>query len=103
MTLATFGSLVELLRRRARDSPRGRAYAYLSDQGSEVASLTFAELERRACAVAGQLTQHSGPGERALLLCPPGLDFLAGFFGCLLARVIAVPMMLPRRNSARDA
>jgi acyl-CoA synthetase (AMP-forming)/AMP-acid ligase II len=103
MTLAPFGSLIELLRHRARGNPGGRAYVYLSDQGSEAASLTFAELERRARVIAGRLTQQGGSGERALLLCPPGLDFLAGFFGCLLAGVIAVPMMLPRRNSARDA
>ncbi len=25
------------------------------------------------------------------------------FFGCLMAGIIAVPMMMPRRNSARDA
>jgi acyl-CoA synthetase (AMP-forming)/AMP-acid ligase II len=28
---------------------------------------------------------------------------MVAFFGCLMARVIAVPMMMPRRNSARDA
>jgi acyl-CoA synthetase (AMP-forming)/AMP-acid ligase II len=37
------------------------------------------------------------------LLFPPGLDFIVAFFGCLLAGVIAVPMMIPRRNSSRDA
>src|SRR5262249_6604862 len=37
------------------------------------------------------------------LLCPDGIGFMVGFFGCLLAGVIAVPMMLPRRQSARDA
>jgi acyl-CoA synthetase (AMP-forming)/AMP-acid ligase II len=31
------------------------------------------------------------------------LDFLVAFFACLLARVIAVPMMVPRRASSRDA
>jgi acyl-CoA synthetase (AMP-forming)/AMP-acid ligase II len=103
MTVALFGSMVELLRRRARGNPDRRAYAYLSDQGSDAASLSFAELERRATAVAARLALRGAPGERALLLCPPGLDFMVGFFGCLLAGVIAVPMMLPRRNSARDA
>ena len=38
-----------------------------------------------------------------MLLCPNGIGFMVGFFGCLLAGVIAVPMMLPRRQSARDA
>ncbi|HVR99607.1 MAG TPA: AMP-binding protein, partial [Thermoanaerobaculia bacterium] len=36
------------------------------------------------------------PGERALLLYPPGLEFVAAFFGCLYAGVIAVPAYPPR-------
>ena len=38
------------------------------------------------------------PGERALLLYPPGLEFIAAFFGCLYAGVVAVPAYLPRLN-----
>jgi myxalamid-type polyketide synthase MxaE and MxaD len=30
-----------------------------------------------------------------MLLCPPGLDFVAAFFGCLYAGIIAVPGSLP--------
>jgi acyl-CoA synthetase (AMP-forming)/AMP-acid ligase II len=37
-------------------------------------------------------------GERALLLYPSGLEFIAAFFGCLYAGVIAVPVNLPRQN-----
>jgi acyl-CoA synthetase (AMP-forming)/AMP-acid ligase II len=37
-------------------------------------------------------------GERALLLYPAGLDFIAGFLGCLYAGVVAVPVYPPRRN-----
>ena len=48
-------------------------------------------------------TAQAAPGERALLRCPTGIDFMTGFLGCLMAGVIAVPMMLPRRQSARDA
>ena len=42
-------------------------------------------------------------GERALLLYPPGLDYLTAFFGCLYAGVIAVPAYPPRnqRNTPR--
>ncbi len=34
---------------------------------------------------------------------PPGLDFIVAFFGCLIAGMIAVPMMPPRRLGARDS
>src|SRR5262249_48593393 len=46
---------------------------------------------------------HSQIGDRALLLFGPGLDFIIAYFGCLLAGVIAVPLMLPRRNSSLDS
>jgi acyl-CoA synthetase (AMP-forming)/AMP-acid ligase II len=49
------------------------------------------------------LTQVTQPGDRALLVFPPGLEFIIAFFGCQIARVIAVPMMVPRRQSARDS
>ena len=37
-------------------------------------------------------------GERALLMYPPGLEFVAAFFGCHYAGVIPVPAYPPRRN-----
>ena len=96
-------SLVDLLLHRATKQPNDRAYVFLSDQGLEEAALTFAELARRACAVAARLTQRGRIGDRALLLFGPGLDFIIAYFGCLVAGVIAVPMMIPRRNSALDS
>jgi acyl-CoA synthetase (AMP-forming)/AMP-acid ligase II len=95
-------SLAGLLRRRAAMQPENRAYVALSDRGGEEASVTFAELEQRAADLACRIAARAEPGERALLLCPTGVDFMVGFFGCLLAGVIAVPLMLPRRQSSRD-
>src|SRR6266446_7340197 len=97
-----FTSLVDLLRYRATRQPNDRAYIFLSDQGHEESVLTFAELDQRASDVAAQLA-HGQIGDRALLLFGPGLDFIIAYFGCLLAGVIAVPMMLPRRNSSLDS
>ncbi len=37
-------------------------------------------------------------GDRVLLLYPPGLDFVIGFFACHAAGAIAVPAYPPRRN-----
>ena len=96
-------SLAELLRHRAAVQADDRAYVALSDRGGEEASITFAGLARRSAALARRIAAHAAPGERALLLCPNGVGFMVGFFGCVLAGVIAVPMMLPRRQSARDA
>lgn len=101
--METFSSLVTLLRHRAVTQPDERAYVFLSDRGAEEATLTFRELWDAAFGLASQLATRVAPGERALLVFPPGLEFLVAFFACQIARVIAVPMMVPRRNSARDA
>src|SRR6476469_10765548 len=98
-----FTSLVDLLARRAAEQGDERAYVFLSDKGDEEAVLTFGELQRCAAAVAARLRQSSTPGDRALLLFGPGLDFIIAYFGCILAGVIPVPMMLPRRNSSLDS
>lgn len=98
-----FASLAELLHHRAALQPDDRAYVALSDRGREEAGITFAELAGRAAVLARRITARAAPGERALLLCPNGIGFMVGFFGCILAGVIAVPMMVPRRQSARDA
>jgi acyl-CoA synthetase (AMP-forming)/AMP-acid ligase II len=36
--------------------------------------------------------------QRVLLLFPPGLDYIAAFFGCLYAGSVAVPVYMPRHN-----
>ena len=95
-------SLVDVLRYRAARQPGDYAYIFLSDRGQEVARLTFAELERLAAIVAARLSSHTHPGDRVLLVFPPGLDFLISFYGCLLAGAIAVPIMVPRRTGGRD-
>ena len=101
--MENFSSLVALLAKRAETQPDERAYIFLSDRGAEEAVLTFRQLHDAAQALAARLTEVARPGDRALLVFPPGLEFIVAFFGCLIARVIAVPMMMPRRQSARDA
>jgi acyl-CoA synthetase (AMP-forming)/AMP-acid ligase II len=101
--MATFSTLVALLAERAKTQGDERAYVFLSDRGAEEAALTFGQLHDAAQALAARLATLSRPGDRAILVFPPGLEFMVAFFGCLIAGVIAVPMMVPRRNSARDS
>ena len=91
-------TLVQIARRRAEETPDRQAYAFLLDGEVEGGRLSYAELDRAAKALAATL-QHAGlAGERALLLLPPGLDFVASFLGCLYAGVTAVPAYPPRPN-----
>jgi 8-amino-7-oxononanoate synthase len=95
-------TLVELLRHRAQHQPQQTAFVFLVDGENEEAVLSYAELDRRARALAAWLQERDLQAHRALLLYPPGLDFIIGFFGCLYAGVVAVPAYPPRMNRSLD-
>ena len=88
-------TLVELLRRRALQQPEHRAYTYLLDGEIEAAHLTYEALDCQARAIGALLQTYGASGQRALLLYPTGFEFIAAFFGCLYAGVIAVPLPPP--------
>ncbi len=91
-------SLIAVLENRARDQPQATAYIFLKNGEVESDRLTYADLARRAKATAANLQKRNLAGERALILCPAGLEFIIAFFGCLYAGVIAVPAYPPRHN-----
>lgn len=91
-------TLVDLVRHRAMHQPHDLAFGYLHEGDDEYTPLTNSELDRRARAVAAWLEDKGLVGERAMLLYPPGLDFIVAFFGCLYAGVTAVPVYPPRKN-----
>ena len=93
-------TLVDLLQYRAQEL-NYIPYAVLKDGEDEERTTTAAQLGERARAIAVTLLESARPGDRALLLCPPGLDYIAAFFGCLYAGIIAVPVYPP--ESARPA
>lgn len=95
-------TLVDLLRARAHEQPEQRAYTLLVDGEAEEVHRTYGELEQQVRAIAAGLRDLGAAGGRALLLCPPGLDYVAGFFGCLYAGVTAVPAYPPRPNRSLE-
>ncbi|MBI5496745.1 MAG: fatty acyl-AMP ligase [Deltaproteobacteria bacterium] len=98
MTAPHPGHLVELLRKRARENPGGHAYAWIPEGDGEEVRVTYAALDHHARAIGAWLLGHARPGDRALLLYPPGLEYIAAFFGCLYAGIMAVPAYPPRPN-----
>lgn len=91
-------SLVTILRQRAAVTPEQIAYRFYQPIEGNVRQLTYGELDRQAQVIGRWLQAQSAPGARALLLYPFGLDFIAGFYGCLYAGVVAVPLYPPRPN-----
>jgi len=91
-------TLVDLLAYRAQHQSEQMAYSFLQNGGAEVRKLTYKELDRLAQAIAVKLQSLDATGGRALLLYSPSLEFIAAFFGCLYAGVVAVPAYPPRPN-----
>jgi acyl-CoA synthetase (AMP-forming)/AMP-acid ligase II len=97
-------SLGEALRRQAEIQPDAPAVTFLNDGNYSQTTWTFGELDLRARAITVAL-QHEGlnPGDRALILHPPGLDLVAAFFGCQYAGVVPVLTYPPTARSGSRA
>jgi amino acid adenylation domain-containing protein len=89
-------TLVELLQRRSQGESRVEAFTFLAgDAEAPEIKVDYAALDRTARAIAVRLHAAGAVGQRALLLYPPGLEYVAAFFGCLYAGVTAVPVYPP--------
>ena len=88
-------TLVQSLQRRAAQTPDQVALRFLAESAEQSVVLSYRDLDQRARTIAAALQASAGPGERAVLLFPSGPDYVAAFFGCLYAGVIAVPAYPP--------
>lgn len=87
-------SMTEILRWRADHQGDRDAFGEWGD--FDVADwMTYGHLDRKARAIGAALQEAHAAGERALLLYPPGFEYIAAFFGCLYGNVIAVPAYPP--------
>lgn len=75
---------------------------FLADGTGEGVTWTYGDLYRRASRVARELRETADPGSRVLLLAPSSLEYVAGFFGCLYAGMLAVPAYPPSPVQGRD-
>ena len=83
-------TLVQALVQRATLTPERVALRFLAEDARDQAVLSYRELDLRARGIAAALQARTVPGDRAILLFPSGPDYVAAFFGCLYAGVIAV-------------
>ncbi|HEY8945479.1 MAG TPA: AMP-binding protein, partial [Polyangiaceae bacterium] len=95
-------TITEVLDARASHHPERVIYRFLREGEQETDRLDFAQLVERARGIGAELSASGGSGERAILVYKPGLEFLAAFFGCLFAGVIAVPVSMPNRKRGLD-
>ena len=93
-----FNNLVDTLRFRAEQTPNAFAYSFLEDGETISKQFTYHGLDIQARVIGATLQQMTPKGERALMLYPSGLDFVAAFMGCQYAGVVAVPALPPNLN-----
>jgi acyl-CoA synthetase (AMP-forming)/AMP-acid ligase II/acyl carrier protein len=103
LSLSRPRSLVDLLSQRSDATGDKPVFTFIRPDGVEDGQLTYGSLHQKAMAIAAELQARTAPGDRAVLLFPPGLDFIAAFFGCMYAGVIAVPAPIPSRNRLTTA
>jgi fatty acid CoA ligase FadD21 len=75
---------------------------YTADPDGVRESLTWSQLSRRTLDVAHELSHHASVGDRAVILAPQSLDYVAAFLGSMQAGLIAVPLPLPHRGSPHE-
>ncbi len=75
---------------------------YEDDWAGVPENLTWSQLSRRTLNVARELSFHGSVGDRAVILAPQGLDYIAAFLGSMQAGLIAVPLPLPHRGSSHE-
>ncbi|WP_163869378.1 MupA/Atu3671 family FMN-dependent luciferase-like monooxygenase [Myxococcus eversor] len=92
-----FPHLVDLLCHRAQTQGDSLLYRFLEsgDVDGPTEEWSYARLDTRARALGALLEASGARGQRALLLYAPGMEFVAGFMGCLYGGVVAVPCYPP--------
>ncbi|WP_235653563.1 fatty acyl-AMP ligase [Mycolicibacter icosiumassiliensis] len=93
ITVPTADTLVELARQQAAryGEKAALSFSYHGD-GRDGCVLTYRELDSCARAIGAALQHVGAAGCRVLVLCGPGLDGIAGIFGCWYAGAVPVPI-----------
>ena len=94
--------LAEVLRSHANRQPSARACHFLSASEGEESTLTFAELDLKARALAAEMQSQQCAAERAVMVYPAGLAFVVAFWGCIYSETIAVPVAWRANGKGRD-
>ena len=95
-------TLVDLLEVRG-NAGRG-IYTFIAADGKKSSdTITSAVLLGQAKALAREIVKNCARGSRVIVIYPPGLEFLKGFFACLFAGVVAVPVPAPDQANLKRA
>jgi fatty acid CoA ligase FadD28 len=98
-------SIPAVLRECANLQPDGTALTFVDyeqDWAGVAETLTWSQLYRRALNVARELSLCGSAGDRAVIVAPQGLEYIAAFLGALQAGLVAVPLSVPQGGASDE-
>lgn len=87
--------VIERLQSHAAGQRGDETYLTFMAGGGVAEQCTYAEIWDRSSQIAASLLDRGLASKPVLILLPSGINYVASFFGCLLAGVIAVPVYPP--------
>lgn len=94
LELSQLKLLTDALDLHAQRTPNSVALYYLNEDGVKE-ELSYSKLQSESRSLARLIMNNTQKGDRALLIYPPGLEFVIAFFACAYAGVISVPSYPP--------
>ena len=90
-------TLIDHLHKWEARIPDKTLFRFVDAEGWELERYTYESFAERTRELAAYLSTEAGlkPGDRALLVYPPGLEMVAAFYACARIGVIAVPVSPP--------
>lgn len=90
-------TLIDYLQMWEAQKPDQTLFRFVDADGRELEHYTYQAFAERTRELAAYLSQEAGlkPGDRALLVYPPGLEMIAALYACARIGVIAVPVSPP--------
>ncbi|TAM68066.1 thioester reductase domain-containing protein [Mycobacterium sp.] len=90
-------TLIDYLQMWETRRPEQTLFRFVDAERRELSRYTYQSFSERTRELAAYLSVEAGlrPGDRALLVYPPGLEMVAAFFACARIGVIAVPVSPP--------
>jgi amino acid adenylation domain-containing protein len=88
-------TIIDIIDNHARERGETVALRFLGERGT-VEELSFKNLAKRVSAFGTRIVSDGLSGERVIIACKPGVDYVAAVLGCFAGGAIAVPYFPPR-------
>lgn len=89
------GTFIELLQKQTKQQKNKIAFRFFTQEETPAIQLTYGQLFEKVTCLANYLQKLAQPGDRILLILPPGIDYVVSLLACFAAGIVAVPIYPP--------